>query len=283
MSEAHADAPIAPNEAFPIAESLCRVVSNAAVNTDYRLLVADASSQALAARAGQFFHLMCPPQGNDQPFLRRPMSIYRVDVKARQITFLYKVTGAGTRGLASLGAGDVLNALGPLGQGFNLPDGTQHVLMLARGVGLATLAPLAGLATSRGARVTAVLSARTPELIMSEEHLQSQGARTHLVTDAQGTSALSSLESKLRSLHADRPFDFLATCGSNRLLDLLQRLGADWKIPGQVALEQHMGCGMGMCYACVRTFVTADGHEDYRRVCWDGPVFPLDEARPWLT
>lgn len=266
-----------------VGENLCRVVSNHKVNGEYRLMVADAPPLALTARAGQFFHLACPATGEDNPFLRRPMSIYRVDPVREQICFLYKVQGAGTRGLASLTLGDTLDALGPLGTGFHLPDATRHVLLLARGVGLATLAPLAGLAASAGADVTAVLSARSPEFIMSEAYLHGLGARTLSVTDRDGSSRVDALEPQLRGLHAERPFDFVATCGSNRLLQLLQALTAEWGIPGEVALEQHMGCGLGMCYACVRPFRKPDGSEDYRRVCWDGPVFKLREATPWLT
>ena len=268
---------------FTIAENLCNVVSNDAVNSDYRLLVVDAPAIALAAEAGKFFHLACPARGDDQPLLRRPMSVYRIDRGCGQMSFLYKVTGAGTRGLATLAPGDTLDALGPLGRGFRIPDGTRHVLLLARGVGLATLAPLAELAVSLGAKVTAVLSARSPELLMSEDYLRSVGARIETVTDTVGDSDVVALEARLRLIHAREPFDFLATCGSNRLLQLLQTLSEEWNIPGEVALEQNMGCGLGMCFACVRNFRTADGKQDYRRVCWDGPVFDLREALPWLT
>jgi dihydroorotate dehydrogenase electron transfer subunit len=266
-----------------IAENLCRVVSNAPVNSEYRLLVTAAPPLALTIRAGQFFHLACPAIGEDQPFLRRPMSIYQADLARGEISFLYKVQGAGTRGLASLRPGDTLDALGPLGRGFVVPPDSRHMLLLARGVGLATLAPLAGLARDNGVAVTAVLSARSPGLIMSEAYLRSMGATTAIVTDATGDSSVEQIETLLQMIHAERPIDFVATCGSNRLLTLLQRLAAEWSIEGQVALEQHMGCGMGMCFACVRPFRTADGAEDYRRVCWDGPVFDLQEATAWLT
>lgn len=264
-----------------IAENLCNVVSNDRVNDDYRLLVVDAPSIALAAEAGTFFHLACPSTGADQPLLRRPMSVYRIDLERRQISFLYKVTGAGTRGLATLVPGDTLDAFGPLGHGFRIPKAVRHVLILARGVGLATLAPLAELAVSQGAKVTAVLSARAPGLVMSEDYLRTVGARVETVTDAAGDSDMASIEARLRRIHACEPLGFVATCGSNRLLLLLQELADEWGIPGEVALEQNMGCGLGMCFACVRTFQTQDGRQDYRRVCWDGPVFDLKEALPW--
>lgn len=266
-----------------IAENICPVVSNEAVNSEYRLLVVDAPPVALAAEAGQFFHLACPAHADDLPLLRRPMSVYNVDRAHARMSFLYKVTSPGTRGLARLVPGDALDALGPLGRGFRISPDTKHVLMLGRGVGLATLAPLAGLALSQAAKVTAVLSARSPEFLMSADYFRGLGAETVAVTDTAGDSGVEAVKARLREIHARSPIDFLATCGSNRLLLLLQEFADEWSIPGEVALEQHMGCGLGMCYACVRPFRTADGGQDYRRVCWDGPVFDIKEAMTWLT
>lgn len=274
---------IAPAEAptFPVAANQCRIVSNDPVNSEYRLIVAEADDVALAAQPGQFFHLLCPENGGERPFLRRPMSVYRVDTENRRIGFLFKVTGKGTRGLATLRPGDILDALGPLGQGFSLPEVTRHMLLVARGVGLATLTPLARHAHAAGAAVTAVLSARTPDLIMSREELEAAGARVITVTDTEGTSAPVALEAILADLHRERAFDFMATCGSNRLFQLVRQLSERWSVPGEVALEAHMGCGTGMCYACVVPVTQKDGSEDYRRACWDGPVFSVKEIAAW--
>jgi len=266
---------------FPIAEHLCRVVSNAAVNPEYRLMIVEPPASAMSVRAGQFFHLKCPYSGADRPFLRRPMSIYRIDREAGQLGFLYKVTGAGTRGLATLEAGDVLDALGPLGRGFTLPAWTRHVLMVARGVGLATLAPLAREARAAGADVTAFLSARRPDLLMSRDELEATGATVVEVTDTDGSSDPERLRRQIAEAHGANPFDYVATCGSNRLFRLARALGADWNIPGEIALEAHMGCGIGMCLACVVPVRDEQGTESYARVCIDGPVFSLAEATGW--
>jgi dihydroorotate dehydrogenase electron transfer subunit len=268
-----------------IAENQCMVRSNDWVNAEYKHLVLSAPPLALTARAGQFFHLACPASNDDTPYLRRPMSIYGVNAGDQRIEFLYKVQGAGTRGLAQLTAGDTLDALGPLGKGFTLPpdrnDG--HVLLLARGVGLATMAPLAQEAIAAGAHVTAVLSARTPALMMSADYLREAGATVRMVTDDEQTSDVVQVESLIRRIHAERPVTFATTCGSNRLLSMLQRVTAQLGIPGEVALEQRMGCGIGACYACVRPFRKHAQSEElsYRRVCWDGPVFDLQETTSW--
>lgn len=273
-----------PNAAaFSTAEMRCRVLGNDAVNGEYKHLILEAPDVALTAKPGQFFHLACPASGEDRPYLRRPMSLYRVNPAARQVEFLYKVQGAGTRGLATLTRADTLNILGPVGQGFSLSPACQHVLFVARGVGLATMAPLAEHAISQGARVTAILSARTPTLLMSVDYLRAVGADVITVNDEDRSSDLPALEAVIREVHTRQPVDYLATCGSNRLLKLVQTLSSEWRIKGEVALEQKMGCALGMCYACIKPFRTSPGADEtrYRRVCWDGPVFDVQETVSW--
>jgi dihydroorotate dehydrogenase electron transfer subunit len=273
----------AATDDLTVAENLCRVLENAWVNAEYRYLEVAAPPLALAARPGQFFHLQCPAVGGEAPFLRRPMSVYRIDRPAGRLAFLYKVQGAGTRGLASLGPGDILDAVGPLGNGFTLPRAGAHLLIVGRGVGLATLAPLAARAKEQGVHVTALLSARSAALLMSVDVLRDAGASVFTVTDEEATSDVAAVERLLRDLHARSSFDAFATCGSNRLLVLMQRLGAELGISGQIALEQLMGCALGMCWACVKPVRTSPNSPvlTYRRVCWDGPVFDLQEVVSW--
>lgn len=279
----HSSPGCAPEPRFAVAENLCRVVSNQWVNDEYKHLIVEAPEVALRAQPGQFFHLACPPDQNGAALLRRPMSLYRVSPHEGTIEFLYKVQGLGTRGLARLRAGETLDALGPVGRGFAVPASAGHILLLARGVGLATLTPLADWARSEGVSVTAVLSARSEGLVMSADYLREAGAKVLIVTDEDGTSQVDYVEALIRSTHAARRLDYVATCGSNRLLQLLQRISADLDVPGQIALEQHMGCALGACFACVRPFRKQADTQDltYRRVCWEGPVFDLQETASW--
>ncbi len=259
------------------AEARTRVVSNTPVNGEYRLLTLDAPAEVLACQPGQFFQLLCPEPEGERPFLRRPMSIYGYDAEAAQLQFLYKVTGAGTRGLATLKPGDGLNVLGPLGQGFTMPAERKNLLLLARGVGLATLAPLARMAQQQGRRLTAICSARRPELAMSVDLFLSYGAEVIVVHDGDGSATPEALRSVIEAQIAQGRVDAFYTCGSARLLRLLQELGAKHNIPGEVAMEQQMACGLGMCQACVRSFREGD-EVVHRRVCREGPVFPISEA-----
>jgi dihydroorotate dehydrogenase electron transfer subunit len=264
----------------PIRQAECQVVSNRWINDRYKHLIVEAPPAALAARPGQFFQLLCPGEGQGNHLFRRPMSIYRVDRAADRLEFLYKVVGVGTRGLAGLEPGGSLDVFGPLGHGFRLEAGWRHAVLLARGVGLATLAPLAEAAVAEGIDVTAILSASAPDQLMSVDYLRGIGAEVVTVTDTEGSSAPLHVEALLRRIADERGCDMIATCGSNRLLILAKRLGAELGIAGQVALESHMACGVGACFGCVRPFTVGERTE-IRRVCADGPVFDVQEVPAW--
>ena len=119
--------PVAGN--VPAAECLGRVVSNDWVNADYKRMVVDAPAQALTAKAGQFFQMLCPSPDDGDLWLRRPMSIYLVDAEAGRLEFLYKRVGRGTVGLTTMEPGDDLNIVGPLGVGFSLDPSWRHIVV----------------------------------------------------------------------------------------------------------------------------------------------------------
>ena len=270
-------APVEPH--IPAEESLAPVVSHQWVNAEYKHLIVDASPKALAVKPGQFFNLLCPSPDEGELWLRRPQSVYRIDRARGRLEFLYKCVGRGTKGLATLKHGDDLNMVGPLGVGFSIDPGWKNVVVLGRGVGLATLAPISQLAGERGIGVTAILSARSSEFVMGGDLFAKVGDVLS-VLDTDGTSAVENVEAILTRLIAEGKADAFYTCGSNRLFQLMKRLGKTHGIPGQIAMEQIMACGLGPCYVCVRTF-EVNGKQELRRVCIEGPVFDLQEALGW--
>jgi len=263
----------------PVEETLCPVVSHEWVNGEYKHLVVQASPKALAAQPGQFFQLLCPSPDEGDLWFRRPQSLYRVERSSGRLEFLYKIAGRGTKGLATLRPGDALNMVGPLGVGFHLKPEWKNIVVLGRGVGLATMAPISQMAGERGVRVTALLSARSPELALAADLFESAGTVIKLL-DTDGSSAVENVEAILRGLIADKKADAFFTCGSNRLMQLMKKLGREHNIPGQMAMEQIMACGLGPCYICVRTF-EVNGKLEMRRVCVEGPVFDLQECLGW--
>ncbi|MBY5361828.1 dihydroorotate dehydrogenase electron transfer subunit [Rhizobium leguminosarum] len=255
----------------------CRVKRHEWVNGQYRLLVLSAPRSVLDCRPGQFFHLLCPQTDRFRPYFRRPMSIYSYDRANGELSFLYKVAGEGTGALVGLETGGLLNIVGPLGQGFKIRPEWRRPLLVARGVGLATLAPLAQECARLKRPLTAICSARSPDLLMSTDLFRSFGAEVITVTDAEGNSDTERLTPLIEGLIRSRGIDAFFTCGSARLMRMLQEIGARHGIGGQVALEQHMACGIGMCQACVRPFKRKAAAVNLR-VCREGPVFDLQEV-----
>jgi dihydroorotate dehydrogenase electron transfer subunit len=274
-----AASPVPLTSSFPVAEQTGKVIANERVCDSYYHLSVSCDWPATAAEAGQFFHLLCPSSGGDSPFLRRPMSVYGTDAGRGTIEFLYKVSGVGTRGLARLRSGDELNLLGPLGNSFRLLPAWRNIVVVGRGVGLATLAPLAALARKSAVGVTAILSARSPQTLISAERFTRFGAHVITVNDADGTSDEENVGQLLWQLIQAGKTDAFFTCGSRRLIVLLQSLAAAMKIPGQAAIEQQMACALGMCFCCVKSF-QCQGKIEHRRVCVEGPVFDLAEVVP---
>ena len=249
----------------------CGIVEHRWVNARYNYLRLSAPADVVRrTRAGQFFQLACPVSATASPFLRRPMSVYGIGPQPERLEFLYHVKGTGTRALERLAPGEALTIIGPLGAGFSFSADWKRVLLVARGVGLATMAPLVPLAAHAGVAISSVLSARSPADLMREEFLRGAQADVHAVYDSDGSSAVPAVESILAKVMREQRPDMVYTCGSNRLLELLQRLG----VKGEVALEQQMACAMGVCLSCVRLF-NEPGGQVFRRVCCEGPVFPL--------
>ena len=268
-----------PKPEIPAEEALGKVLSHVWVNDEYKHLVVKASPKQLRAKPGQFFNILCPSPDDGELWLRRPQSIYRIDRKNGNLEFLYKTAGRGTRGMATFKPGDDCNMVGPLGVGFSLKPGAKNIVVLGRGVGLATMGPISQLAADQGVGVTAILSARSPDLVMADE-LFSEVGDVIRVLDTDGTSDIKNVRAILEKLIAEKKADAFYTCGSNRLMFLMKELGKKHGIPGQVAMEQIMACGLGPCYVCVRTF-EVDGHKELRRVCIEGPVFDLQECTGW--
>tara|TARA_Y100000588_G_scaffold382302_1_gene469512 strand:+ start:72 stop:950 length:879 start_codon:yes stop_codon:yes gene_type:complete len=264
----------------PVEEAVTTVLSNDWINDEYKHLIVTASPKSLTAKPGQFFHWLCPSPDEGDLWLRRPQSVYLVDKENQRLEFLYKTVGRGTKGTAMLEPGDQFNMVGPLGVGFTIQPDWKHVVVLGRGVGLATLAPISQMITDNSVGATVILSARSPELAMSGDLFEKAGAEIITVTDTDGSSDIANVEAIIEDRIAQGRADAFYTCGSNRLFMLMKRLGEKHDIPGQVAMEQIMACGLGPCYVCVRTF-EIDGVKTLKRVCIDGPVFDIKEAMGW--
>jgi dihydroorotate dehydrogenase electron transfer subunit len=253
-----------------------KVLSNQQVSERYWHMIVDASDIQITAKPGQFFNVLC---GESYfPLLRRPFSIYRINKDSSTLEFLYLVKGIGTQHLATIQAGETVDIFGPLGTGFSLRDDGGTILMLARGVGIATLAALAQEAAEQGVRSVAILSARTANDLLAAEALQGFGAEVHKVTDEDGSSDVGHLRLLIEQIMRAHSISAAYTCGSKRLSMLLQEVAIEKDIFAEIALEENMGCAMGVCFACVCDIQDQDGTTRSVRVCKEGPVFALKQV-----
>ncbi len=228
---------------------------------------------AATAQPGQFVMLTVAQPHENAPVLPRPMAIYTSDPANGSIEVMYGVVGAGTTRLTKIPVGATITTVGPLGQSFTIHPDTRHILLVGRGIGTCSLTSLAFEATRLGVGVTAVDSARTAHALIADKTYQrARVQRLIQVTDSDGTSAPSAVESTLNAIAHFQPQQIF-TCGSVRLTHLCGELGERWSSEVQVSLEAHMACGLGYCHGCATGTRTAD--EESPLICRDGPVFRL--------
>ncbi|MFS0689368.1 dihydroorotate dehydrogenase electron transfer subunit [Sporosarcina sp. 179-K 8C2 HS] len=250
------------------------ILSNVQVSARYWHMVVSAPGLVNRIQPGQFFNILCE---TTFPFLRRPFSIYRINKEEETIEFLYLVQGDGTKKMTEFKAGEKVDVFGPLGVGFTLEKDWETVLLLARGVGIATLAALAQEASNQNKKCIAILSARSHNDLLATETLQGLGAEVYKVTEEDGNSGVEYVEQLIENILAEQRVDAGFTCGSKRLSKLLQAVTRKYIIPSQIALEEHMACGMGACFACVCDIRSENATQSVR-VCTEGPVFDLDKV-----
>lgn len=222
---------------------------------------------AQEAKPGQFVMVRC----GEGLILPRPFSIHQVNNKG-DVALFFAVweDGKGTRWLSQRKAGDNIDLLGPLGNGFSLNPASQNLLLVAGGIGIAPLYFLAQEALSRGCPVTLLLGARTASQLYPERLLL-PGIKLITATE-DGTTGERGRVSKLLPNFTDRA-DQVFACGPMAMYrDMADKYHHLLKHkPVQVSLEMRMGCGRGVCYGC--TVKTKSG---LKQVCKDGPVFDLE-------
>lgn len=247
------------------------VTANVEVAQDVFVLRFAAPTIAEQARPGQFVHLRALWESD--PLLRRPISILRVlrDDRARpvEVEVLIDVVGRGTRLLSQLDSGDRVDVLGPLGQPFQVKPTTRRALLVGGGVGIVPLVALAEDLLPRSVEVTLLCGFRTaakaypPSLLPPEVE--------YVVATNDGSLGHGGFVTDLIAGYRDWA-DQVFACGPVPMLKAIAALRLPKSLPVQIAMEEHMGCAMGVCLGCVIS--TKKGPQ---RVCRDGPVFDLRE------
>lgn len=212
-------------------------------------------------RSGQFVNIAL-----EGKYLRRPISVS--DYDEQTLTIIYKVVGEGTRQMTSMQAGEQLDLLTGLGNGFDTSKAVEKNLLVGGGVGVPPLYNLAKRLLAEGHEVTVILGFNTAEECFYEEEFKTLGCRV-VVTTVDGskgvkgfvTTAIKELELK---------FDYFFSCGP---LPMLKALYDATECEGQLSFEERMGCGFGACMGC--SCKTKYGN---KRICKEGPVLLKEEV-----
>ena len=245
------------------------VLANDRVAEGVGLIVLRAPRTAAGIKPGQFVHLRIAT-GADI-ILRRPFSVHVV--RAERLEILYQILGTGTLRLAEKPVGAVMDLVGPLGHGWQLPEGATHALLVAGGLGAAPLGMLAEQLAARGIATAVALGAPTATRLVARELFERVARRVEIATDDGSAGEHGFVTVPVARLLAEERFDIVYTCGPEPMQRIVAKMAAEAGVPCQVSLERLMACGIGACLSCVVT--TTDG---LKRACVDGPVFAAEEV-----
>lgn len=247
-------------------EDQLTIVSNEAIAHLTYEMVLEHEYISQTAIPGQFLHIAIP-----NFTLRRPLSIAAVDQTTHQVTIVYKVVGDGTRQLARMTTGSIVQAMGPNGNGFDLNvNQAVTVLLVGGGVGIPPLHFLGKQLSEKGVTVKSILGFQTKADVFYESSFKSFGETIVVTND--GTYGKKGLVTDV--IEQNDSFDMYYTCGPLPMIQAVTQLLPDKE--GYMSLEERMGCGIGACYACVIPTKFGIG---YRKICEDGPVFATQEVK----
>ena len=247
----------------PVRE-LCAVLERRRVG-EYHSLTLVASRIAEGARPGQFVHLQVPEDRSLS--LRRPFSIWRVG-PAETVEVVFDVVGAGTAALAGLRPDDLVDALGPLGRAFDPPEAPAGCVLVGGGYGAAPLFFLAGELRARGCRVDVVIGSATAGRLLDATEAGRLGHSLTVTTDDGSAGRRGLVTDPLPELLAGTGAERVYACGPMPMLAAVSRVAAAAGVACQVAVEEQMACGTGICFSCV---LPVGGR--MARSCLEGPVF----------
>ena len=238
-------------------QGIYEILSNEKIALNVYKMILCGDTSAITA-SGQFVNLKL-----DGKFLRRPISICDYDDKT--ITIIYKVVGTGTEQMCEMSAGDKIDILVGLGNGYNLDKSGDRPLLLGGGVGVPPMYNLCKKLIEQGKKVSVVLGFNTKEEVFLEDDFKALGADV-TVTTADGSYGVKGF---VTDAMKEIDYTYFFTCGP---MPMFKAIEATAVTSGQYSFEERMGCGFGACMGC--SCKTKYGN---KRICKDGPVLEREE------
>jgi len=244
----------------------CEIVDNALLTDAVFSITVKSPDLSRASLPGQFLHIKC----GEARILRRPISI--CSIGDDNIRFVFEVKGEGTRWLSERRASEVLDILGPLGNGFSMPEG--KLILVGGGVGKPPML-YAAQAAKNGA--VAILGFRNADRVILTEEFKKACDDVYLTTDDGSAGIHGAVTKPLEDLLKSGGFCAVMSCGQILMQKAVAEVCARFKVPCQVSLEERMGCGIGACLVCACAVLGENGKE-MSRACVDGPVYFSDKV-----
>lgn len=223
---------------------------------------------------GQFLHLRVP---DSALLLRRPISINDINQEEGTCRIIYRVEGDGTKIFAEMQAGDLIDVMGPLGNGFVLDHLNEGdvAFIIGGGIGIPPLYELSKQLVAKKVQPIHFLGYASKEVLYYEDEFKALGP-TYIATD-DGTYGVHGNVGHLFDLVSEKA-TAVFSCGSNGLLKAVEAKFASEVENVQLSLESRMACGMGACYACVCKLKDDETQMKSVKVCDEGPVFPAGKV-----
>ena len=238
-------------------QGIFTIVSNEALtDTVYKMVLSGDTSDITAS--GQFVNIQLSGK-----FLRRPISV--CDYDSQTLTIVYKVVGKGTEQMSVMSAGEQLDILTGLGNGYDLSLSGDKPVLLGGGVGVPPMYNLAKKLLSQGKDVTVILGFNTKSEVFYEEDFKALGCNV-IVATADGSHGVKGFAT---TPLAELDYTYFYTCGPEPMLKAVYKATST---SGQMSFEERMGCGFGACMGCSCKTLTG-----YKRICKEGPVMKKEE------
>ena len=238
-------------------QSIFTVLENVALTSNVFKMVLEGDTSHIT-NCGQFVNLKLEGR-----YLRRPISVCDADNKT--LTLVYKAVGGGTEQMSRMKAGEKLDILTGLGNGYNLEKAGEKPLLLGGGVGVPPMFMLAKKLIAAGKEVSVILGFNTASEVFYEQEFKALGVKV-TVTTVDGSYGVKGF---VTDAMKNMDYSYFFTCGPEPMLKAVYSAAAT---SGQFSFEERMGCGFGACMGCSCKTVTG-----YKRICKDGPVLEKEE------
>ena len=247
----------------------------------YLSLTLVAPEIADAAKPGHFVQIGVPEDRGIM--LRRPFSIHQASRQggwAGTIEVVFDVVGPGTAWLSQIRQHEFVDVIGPLGRSFVLPKEQISCLLVGGGYGAAPLYFLAEELRAHGKTVAMLIGARTHERVFKPIEGKRLADAMWITTEDGSMGERGFVTDLLPDLIRKTGAEVVYACGPNAMLRAVADVALTCRLPCQVAVEELMACGLGVCWTCAVPLIASDGQGWWNvRACVEGPVF--NGARVW--